>query len=40
MEFITEVLADFIGEIASLQIYKLLGRFKKNPEGNKENKAI
>ena len=29
MEFITEVLADFIGEIASLQLYKILGRFKK-----------
>lgn len=29
MEFITEALADFIGEIASLQLYKILGRFKK-----------
>ena len=29
MEFIIEALADFIGEIASLQIYKILSGFKK-----------
>lgn len=29
MEFITEVLADFIGEIASLQLYKITVRFKR-----------
>ena len=29
MEFITEVLADFIGEIASLQLYRIVGRFKR-----------
>ena len=36
MEFITEALSDFIGEIASLQLYKIAAKFKKNLEGNKE----
>lgn len=35
MEFITEVLADFIGEIASLQLYKILYRLKKKFKGTK-----
>ena len=35
MEFITEALSDFIGEIASIQLYKILYRFKKKFKGNK-----
>ena len=35
MELITEMLADFIGEIASLQLYKILYRFKKKFKGTK-----
>lgn len=35
MEFIAEMLADFVGEVASLQLYKILYRLKREFKGNK-----
>lgn len=35
MEFITEALADFIGEITSLQLYKIAVRFRRKCKRNK-----
>lgn len=34
MEFIMEMMADFIGEIASLQLYKIAGSFKSKFKRN------